>query len=232
LDKNLRALSLTLILVGLAVAAAVFALYPEFDLQIASLFYDTSTHAFTLARNPIIVGLRNLNTAIDIVIGIVLAASILLARIYPKRPALVSPRATIFVVATFIFVPLLIANGVFKEHWSRPRPSHVTQFGGPAQFRAWWDPRGTCQRNCSFFSGEVSTAAWTVAPALLVPGVGGPIAIAAAIIFTGAIAVVRIAQGAHFFSDTAFAAFLTWLSVWVAYNLCCYRQGRSEHRKT
>ncbi|MGZ5897250.1 MAG: phosphatase PAP2 family protein [Xanthobacteraceae bacterium] len=220
----MRALSLGLILAGLAIVAVVFTLYPELDLRIAVLFYDPAKLTWPLADNPVIVSLRNLNSAIDIVIGIVLAFALIVAWRYPTQPHLVSRRAVIFLVVTFVLVPGLIANGIFKEHWSRPRPSHVTQFGGPAQFVAWWDPRGTCQRNCSFFSGEVSSAAWTIAPALLVPGVAGVVAIVAAFAFTIAIAVVRMAQGGHFVSDAAFGALLTWLTIWIAVNLRYFRQ--------
>ncbi|MGZ3410261.1 MAG: phosphatase PAP2 family protein [Xanthobacteraceae bacterium] len=220
----MRALSLGLILAGLAIVAVVFTLYPELDLRIAVLFYDPAKLTWPLADNPVIVSLRNLNSAIDIVIGIVLAFALIVAWRYPTQPHLVSRRAVIFLVVTFVLVPGLIANGIFKEHWSRPRPSHITQFGGPAQFVAWWDPRGTCQRNCSFFSGEVSSAAWTIAPALLVPGVAGVVAIVAAFAFTIAIAVVRMAQGGHFVSDAAFGALLTWLTIWIAVNLRYFRQ--------
>lgn len=45
----------------------------------------------------------------------------------------------------------------------------VTQFNGPQEFVPWWDPRGSCARNCSFFSGEGATAFWTFTPAALTP---------------------------------------------------------------
>lgn len=213
----MRALSLWLIIAGAAVVATVFTLYPQLDLRVAAYFYDTSTRSFWLAGNPVIVSLRNLNSAVDIVIGIVLAFAVLVTWLKPLQPPLVPRRTVIFLVATFAIAPGLVANGIFKEHWSRPRPSHVTQLGGPAQFVPWWDPRGACQRNCAFVSGEVSSAAWTIAPAILAPGVAGVVAIAASLVFTAAIAVVRMAQGGHFMSDVAFAALFTWITVWVAY---------------
>jgi membrane-associated PAP2 superfamily phosphatase len=219
-----------LIVAGLVIVAVVFALYPELDLRGAALFYDTTTHSFALADNPVVVGLRNLNSAVDIVIGIILAASMVIARIYPNRPPPVSLRTTVFLVATFLIVPVLIANAAFKEHWSRPRPSHVTEFGGPAHFVAWWDPRGTCQRGCSFFSGEVAAAAWTAAPAILAPAAAAPVALAAALVFTVAIAFVRMAQGGHFISDAAFGALLTWLSIWLAYNLSYHPGAKKPER--
>ena len=65
--------------------------------------------------------------------------------------------------------PGLLVNLTLKNHWGRPRPIEVAQFGGDKQFVAWWDPRGTCDGNCSFVSGDVSGAIWTIAPAALVP---------------------------------------------------------------
>jgi lipid A 4'-phosphatase len=155
---------------------------------------------------------------------VVVAAAVLLAYLLPSRPPRISRRTVIFLAVTFALAPGLVANAVFKENWSRPRPVHVVEYGGPAQFVAWWDPRGTCKRNCSFFSGEVSAAAWTIGPAVLVPGAMGVIAVVAAVAFTIVIAVVRMAQGAHFFTDAAFAALSTWLIVWIAYGMCYLRK--------
>ena len=62
-----------------------------------------------------------------------------------------------------------MANVLLKEHWGRPRPIDVTQFGGNEHFVPWWDPRGDCTSNCSFVSGDVTGAFWTVAPAALAP---------------------------------------------------------------
>ena len=68
---------------------------------------------------------------------------------------------------TLVLAPGVVANLVFKEHWSRPRPIDVTEFGGSEHFRPWWDPRGDCPKNCSFVAGEPSGAFWTLAPAML-----------------------------------------------------------------
>jgi lipid A 4'-phosphatase len=215
--EKLRAICLWLIVAGLAIVGAVFGLKPDLDLRIAAYFFDPATHSFSWAEHPVILSLRNLNSAIDIIFGVVLAMAVLLAYLVPSRPPIMSRRTVIFLAVTFALAPGLFANAIFKEHWSRPRPYSVTEFGATAPFVPWWDPRGTCKRNCSFFSGEVSAAAWTIAPAVLVPGAAGVVAIVAAFAFTAAIAVVRMAQGGHFFSDVAFAALITWLIVWIAY---------------
>lgn len=220
----MRAFSLVLIVAGFAVIAAVYAFDPGLDLRITShLFFDGTAKKFWLADHPVLVSLRNLNSAIDIAIGAVLVFGVIYAWLVPTKPPPVARRTVVFLLVTFLLVPVFLANGIFKSHWSRPRPYHVAEFGGAQPFVQWWDPSGTCKRSCSFFSGEVSAAAWTMAPAVLVPGIPGILAIAASLAFTVMIAVVRLAQGGHFFSDAAFAALITWLIVWVAYGIC-YRK--------
>ncbi|MEI9804295.1 MAG: hypothetical protein WDN48_07260 [Pseudolabrys sp.] len=77
--------------------------------------------------------------------------------------------------------PGLAVNVLLKDHWGRPRPIDVTQFGGMDKFVPWWDPRGACPNNCSFVSGDVAGAFWTIAP-----GVSGTAAVARARLRRGA----------------------------------------------
>ena len=93
-------------------------------------------------------------------------------------------RAVVFLALTLALGPGLLVNGLLKEHWSRPRPGEVVEFGGSLAPTP-WDPRGRCEQNCSFVSGETSGAAWTVAPALLLPGTLRAVALGAAGVFTG-----------------------------------------------
>src|SRR5262249_39279538 len=79
------------------------------------------------------------------------------------------------------------------------------EFNGDAHFIPWWDPRGACDANCSFVAGEGASSFWTLAPAALVPPPWRAFAYGAALAFGGAVSALRIAVGAHFFSDAAFA---------------------------
>jgi lipid A 4'-phosphatase len=208
------------------VVALVFLLAPGLDHRVTAYFYDATARKFPLATNFILVTLRDLNRVIDIGFGVVLVGAVWWKLWKPERPLLISGRALLFLAITFILAPGVMANVIFKENWSRPRPVHVTEYGGQAHFVPWWDPRGTCKANCSFVSGEVSAAAWTLAPAALVPA--GPkrgVALGAAIVFTGVIAVVRMAAGGHFLSDSLFAALFTALIVWFVYDLIYRRWG-------
>jgi membrane-associated phospholipid phosphatase len=91
----------------------------------------------------------------------------------------------------------------------------------------WWDPRGGCAWNCSFFSGEGATAFWTFAPAALTPPAFRPLAYVAAMAFGVTTGVLRMAFGGHFFTDIAAAGIVTFLVVWLMYALI-YRWSRTR----
>jgi lipid A 4'-phosphatase len=106
---------------------------------------------------------------------------------------------------------------VLKDYWPRSRPIDVPQFNGEERFTAWWDPRGGCPKNCSFVGGEASGAFWTLAPAALSPPAWRPVAYGAAIAFGAGVSVLRMAFGAHFFTDIVFAEVFTFLIIWLAH---------------
>ncbi len=102
---------------------------------------------------------------------------------------------------------------MLKDHWHRPRPVQVVEFGGAEPFRPYDRLDGLCVRNCSFVSGEGASAFWTVAPALLLPPPWRAVALVGALCFAAAAGALRMAFGGHFLSDTLFAALFTWLVI-------------------
>jgi lipid A 4'-phosphatase len=84
---------------------------------------------------------------------------------------------------------------------------------------AWWDPRGDCPGNCSFVSGDVSGAFWTLAPAALAPPQWRALAYGAALALGVGMAIFRMLAGAHFFSDVVFAGVFTYLIIWIVHGL-------------
>jgi lipid A 4'-phosphatase len=203
------ALSLT---VGL-----LFGLYPELDLKLSALFYDAAAKNFPLKFNTLAAIARD--AAMWIAWGLALPAivALVIKGLRPDKPLLISGRAIVFLLVTMILSAGVLTNLTFKSYWGRPRPVTVTQFNGTEPFVAWWDPRGTCGRNCSFFSGEGATAFWTYAPAALAPPAWRPLAYAAATVFGVTTSVLRMAFGGHFFTDVAIAGLVTYLVIWLAY---------------
>jgi membrane-associated phospholipid phosphatase len=130
-------------------------------------------------------------------------------------------------MVTMAVGPGLLVNVLLKDHWGRPRPIDVTQFGGNEHFVPWWDPRGDCDKNCAFVSGDVSGAFWTVAPAALAPPQWRALAYGAALALGLGMAAVRVMAGGHFASDVIFAGVFTFLIVWLAYAMI-YRWPRTK----
>ena len=212
------------------IAGVVFGLYPELDLHIAQYFYafEDASHnmfAFRLYR-PLMLA-RNVGLWIGTILVLPAVAALVIKLILPRRKLLIPGRAMVFLIATMVLAPGLLANVLLKDHWGRPRPIDVAQFGGDQQHVAWWDPRGRCPGNCAFVSGDVAGAFWTVAPAALAPPQWRAVAYGAALALGVGMSAIRVMAGGHFPSDVIFAGVFTFLIIWVAYALI-YRWPRTR----
>jgi lipid A 4'-phosphatase len=208
-----------------AVAGLVLALHPELDLATSRWFYDPAKQDFPLRFERQLTYLRNaamwIIAALAAPFGIALALKLLL----PLRPIIIPGRAILFVLATLALGPGLFVNVTMKEHWPRSRPIDVPQFNGQERFVPWWDPRGVCEKNCSFPAGESSGAFWTLAPAALAPPQWRALAYTGAVAFGAAVGGLRIAFGGHFLSDVVFAGIFIFLIAWIVHG-AIYRWGR------
>jgi lipid A 4'-phosphatase len=204
------------------VVGLLFGIYPELDLKLAGWFYDTASKSFPLKFNTLAAVARDGAMWISWGLALPAIAALLAKLVRPDRPLLMSGRAIIFLLATLLLSAGVLTNLTFKSYWGRPRPIALTQFNGDLPFVPWWDPRGGCGRNCSFFSGEGATAFWTYAPAALAPPAWRPLAYAAATLFGVITSMLRMAFGGHFFSDVAAAGLVTFLVIWLAHG-CIYR---------
>jgi len=200
-----------------AVVGLLFGIFPDLDLRLAALFYDPVTKKFPASANSLLAFLRDaamwLSWAFAAPAIVALAAKL----IWPRRPLLVRGRKMVFIVFTITMTAGILTNAIFKSHWGRPRPAATAEFGGPWAFKPFWDPRGGCPRNCSFFSGEAATAFWTYAPAALAPPAVRPFAYAAATVFGLGTGLLRMSFGGHYASDVLIAGIVTFFVVWLCY---------------
>lgn len=196
--------------------ATVLLSAPEIDLAISA----AARHACALTPAGMpwcptwpIVWARRLFMALFILIAIAaLIATVVVVRRERRLFGLPQARC-LFVIATLIVGPGVVANLALKDNLGRARPRDVIEFGGAKAFTPPLVPSGECTRNCSFVSGEASSlyaaffALAFVLPrfrlALLVSG------IAAGTLAGG----VRIIQGAHFVSDVVFAGLIMAVTV-------------------
>lgn len=200
----------------LAATAVLFALRPDLDLAAARAFFEDGKFIGVTPRGETA---RHIGYVLPFWILGAAAALWLLRLIGVRRWPLPSFRAVLFLAATMAVGPGLLVNVALKDNSHRPRPVQTQELGGPWEFRPWHRFDGQCQRNCSFVSGEASSAFWTLAPALLTPPPVRPAAVAAALVFGTSVALLRMAFGGHYLSDSIMSALLTLLVVLGAHRL-------------
>lgn len=181
---------------------------PWIDLSIETYFYnhgnDKTTHFVT---SPLIDLSYTWLVWIPNTFAII-AAFFLLFRNW-RKPALL-------VVLTMIVGSGFITHAVFKDHWGRPRPKQVDQFGGTQEFRPFWKPNlfkqtepsksfpcGHCSVGFLFFTVALLGERYRSRPLFW-------LGLALAITLGGLLSYARMAQGGHFFSDTLFSALIMW----------------------
>jgi len=206
------------LLIGAAVGIA-FAVYPQLDIALSRPFFNEQYRVFPVQYS---MTARHLREAFNYAIAVLAAPAfiaVVLKLIMPRRPMLIAARAAIFLIATLTLAPGLMANVVLKDYWGRPRPAQIQEFNGPEKFVPWWDPRGSCDKNCSFVAGEGAGGFWTLAPAALAPPAWRALAYGAAFLFGSAAGLLRLAGGAHFFTDVVFSGVFTFLIIWVVHGV-------------
>jgi lipid A 4'-phosphatase len=209
-----------IILAGLAVLTGiVFAITPGLDLAVASHFHAIAVRESMPRLYRAIEVARSLEPVVTALAVAPAIAVLVIKMFWPKRPTPMPARAALFVVLSLVLGPGLVVNAVLKDHWSRPRPGMVTALGGDMAFKPWWDPRGACQANCSFVSGETSSAVWLAAPALLLPVPWRYAALGGVAVYASAVAFMRLLLGGHFLSDVIFSAIFTGLVIWTVHGL-------------
>src|SRR4051794_13692017 len=209
---------------GLFIALAIgistgllFGIFPQLDLSIAHMFYDSTGKHFVLGPVGFAEHLRR--AAMWLAWGLAVPAIVapFLKLLRPDKPLLVPGRAVIFLVTSLLLTAIVLPNIIFKEHWGRPRPITTVEFSGVQKFVPWWDTRGTNPHNGSFFSGEAATAFWTYAPAALTPPSIRPLAFIAATIFGLTTGLLRMAFGGHYASDVIAAGVAAFLVAWITH---------------
>jgi membrane-associated PAP2 superfamily phosphatase len=116
-------------------------------------------------------------------------------------------RSGAFLVLLLALGPGLMVNAVFKDHWGRPRPREIVQFGGQKQFLHPWQ-KGEDGKGRSFPSGHASAAFYMTAPFFIYRRSNKRRArlwLTGGLIFGVLMSMARITQGGHFLSDNLWA---------------------------
>jgi lipid A 4'-phosphatase len=132
------------------------------------------------------------------------------------KPILVPYRsASLFLLLLLALGPGLLVNVAFKDHWGRPRPRQLIEFGGNQQFSEPWEMKKNHPENNSFPSGEASAAFYLFAPYFVLRKKRTGVAriwLVLGIAYGSITGVARMAQGAHFVSDVMWSGGIVYLT--------------------
>lgn len=199
-------------LVPTLLGLGIIILTPQLDLSLSRHFYREGHFVDVPALNLLYVW-----GPIPADITVVAALLILIASYLSQRVRKWRPHALYLVLVLGIGSGLII-HAALKDHWGRPRPKQVVEFGGKQPFRPIYEPNffsqpepskgfpcGHCSTGFYFFAfyflGRRLRKKWLSIAGLL-----------AAFLLGGALSYMRIAQGGHFLSDTLISGILMWLS--------------------
>lgn len=197
-DASLAILALAVMGISL-----FFYVFPGVDLSVTRWFYD-ATEGFVLAGSPPLRALRSSSTWIMAVVLLVTLFQVVRHALAGHMPGQ-GARRSFWLLSCLMVGPGLLVNVLLKDLWGRPRPIATDLFGGEAPFQKVWVISNWCESNCSFVSGEASSAAWLVAAALIAPRRIRAVVTALAVPYAFAVSINRIAFGGHYLSDVLLA---------------------------
>jgi lipid A 4'-phosphatase len=186
------------------------------DIEIEKLLYSPEKGWF-MGRNMPWYFLYNYGNIPAILLSA--AGLVILVLGFFRQQLLPYRKISLFLVIFMILGPGLLVNTVFKEHWGRPRPADIVNFGGTETFRQIWE-KGQPEQGKSFPSGHAAVGFFLFSPffflrktsrssAFLFLGLG---------IFYGTfMGAGRMIQGGHFLSDVLWSGVFTYLTGLILY---------------
>ena len=194
---------------GTVVATIPFWIWP-IDTDLAGLYYDPESRGrFPMKYDPFWYFIYKL---IPVLSGAVLIGTLFCIGMSYLKPSMAGwRRQALAVLLAFILGPGVLVNAVFKEHWGRPRPAQIEQFGGQYPYVKPWQFGGYDNAK-SFPSGHASVGFAFAIFWLLwrrrYPLVGRA-SLAFAVLLGGIAGMTRIVGGGHFLSDVLWAMYMS-----------------------
>ena len=120
----------------------------------------------------------------------------------------------LFFAALMVLGPGLVVNAAFKDHWGRPRPADIVNFGGEQKYQHFWE-KGKAGEGKSFPSGHASVGFYLMTPFFFLMPARKRMAwafLGLGIIYGLFMGTGRIIQGGHFFTDVVWSGVFIYLT--------------------
>ena len=216
---NKKKLLLELVVVVVVLLAGTFIFRStDLDLQIQRAFYSNTEGWF---RENLPVYYLSYHYGNIPAILTVIGAILLLVVGFKKQKYALYRKINIYIILGMLIGPGLIVNALFKEHWGRPRPRHIEEFGGRMEYLQLWD-KGVSGAGSSFPCGHASMGYFFFVFFFILRKKKKTLSIFAllfSLAFGTVIGVSRIAQGGHFASDVLWTAGFLYLTSLLLYHL-------------
>lgn len=130
-------------------------------------------------------------------------------------------QASLAVILTASIGAGLISHALLKDHWGRPRPKQVIEFGGTQEFHPWYQPDiFNPIESKSFPCGHCTMGFLFFSVALIGRGLNSRILFVGGLLLAIALGtglgLTRMAQGGHFLSDVLASGLILWIAAWGA----------------
>lgn len=198
---------------------------PWLDLTITRHFYKTGNDPVTHFHSAAWIQFMFDYGSYPAIIAVAMACIALLLSIFSRFKAYRAP--ALVLILTMLVGVVFFVHGILKDHWGRPRPRQVIEFGGRQPFRPFYEPQFSKQPepSKSFVCGHCSMGFYFLSLLLVARRMGSKrlfwLGALLTIVLGGLLSYIRMAQGGHFFSDILFAAFVMWWTAlmmdWLVY---------------
>ncbi|MFA6400956.1 MAG: phosphatase PAP2 family protein [Salinivirgaceae bacterium] len=149
-----------------------------------------------------------------------IGALILVSLTYWKKSLLIWRKAAWFMLFVMVVGPGVLVNGTFKDHWGRPRPREIIEFGGEENYVSVWVKADTPGK--SFPCGHASMGFYIAIPFLFLRSrykTWAWIFFVFGTLYGGLIGYARMVAGGHFGSDVVWAAGMVWFTAIIGFHL-------------
>jgi membrane-associated PAP2 superfamily phosphatase len=203
-----------IILLGLVCLTTPIFWLSDLDLKVAALFYQSSEGNSPWPWKELWLWRFLYDYAYSFTIIALIGALITIAVtcFLPKFQELRRP--AIYLLLVIALGPGLVVNLVFKDHWGRPRPSHMTEFGGHHNYIPPLQLGHTNEK--SFTCGHCSVGFMFFALYFL-SRKRKAFYLALTVILGLTLGLTRMSMGGHFLSDILWSGYLVFFVAWLIY---------------
>ncbi len=190
---------------------------PRIDLTVSSFFFSPSLPGFSKAFYHKLI----YKYAVMPALFVAISAALLFVASFKVKKLFKWRWPCFFCALSMVIGAGFVTHCLFKEFWFRPRPVQTTFFGGPLAFRPFYLPKFNFPNFCkSFPSGHATMGFYFLNLILLGIRLKNRFVMHIGIWMTAIMSTLlcfsRIAQGAHFFSDTFMSLIVTWYAALLA----------------